>query len=364
MGIRSVIEPHPVVFDRIARIAAATAKADVAFITLRVDHKLSIIGTFGIYLHKTQGNWDQGFDLVRRTSMSYIANVARDPNFKNHPLLKAAPYTRTLVHVPVQGRHADIEAAISLVNVGMKWPLSAATTAILTDLAMLVGDTLRHTNTIPDSAATPASASDTPQRGLMEAAPATPPAKLSATDTATDTAGQFLFATLKQKTSIRNRKDVSYITLRNWSATIKDHQIKALRIAKLNPDPQFVEDIADEICTQVRKLFGKAHFDGVAPVPCGHSKGNTCLSVLVSKKLASKLDVAFIDALRGVKREGSSHPAKNADLKKPKLATKQRYNSVLLVDDVATSGRHIELSVQALSEIAQHVTAIAWIGSV
>jgi len=54
-----------------------------------------------------------------------------------------------------------------------------------------------------------------------------------------NTAAKFLLKTLHKRTALRNRKDVSYVTLRTWSKTIKEHQLGALQIIKSDPDPEF-----------------------------------------------------------------------------------------------------------------------------
>jgi predicted amidophosphoribosyltransferase len=156
---------------------------------------------------------------------------------------------------------------------------------------------------------------------------------------------------------------VSFVTLRTWNKSIKQHQMSALKIVKSDPDPLFVDAVAGEMAEHVRRLFGVPRVGCVVPVPGGHSKGEECLSVQLARALALKLKVPFVDALSQPPRKGRSHPRKNAELKAPKLVTDQAHESVLLIDDVATSGRHIELAVQSLRTMAQHVTAIAWIGA-
>ncbi|MBR2536622.1 MAG: hypothetical protein IKE66_11175 [Hyphomicrobium sp.] len=346
-------EQLPQIYHRVARIAAATAKSEAGFVTLRIGRKLCIIGTHGTFLGGKQGNWDDVPAMGRIPNMTFIANVRRDANFKNHPLLTAAPFMRNLVHVPVHGHHADVEASISLANIGMKWPLTATVTGILTELAMLVGDAIEMDKTFPQEVG-PSSA--TPE-GFSEARTASP-----APDASIDTSGKFLLSTLLNRTSIRNRKDVAFITLRTWSKTIKDHQIKALTIAKKNPDGNFVDAIAEEIAQQVRKIFGNPRFSVVVPVPCGHSKEHECLSVQIARRVAQLLEVPFDRVFEHVDREGTSHPRKNVMLKPPKLKSTQKFESVLVLDDVATSGRHIELSVMSLRRIADHIAALAWIG--
>lgn len=353
MSAFSAPQPLPEIYNRIARIAAATAKSDVAFVTLRINRKLIVIGTHGMYVRPQDGNWDPVQKLVRVANITFVANVKRDANFKNHPLLTAAPFSKNLLHVPVQGNDADVEAAISLVNIGMKWPLTATVTGILTELAMLVGDALRMDGTVSTRGNDQtAEATD----GFSETQTTTPDAA------AVDTSGRFLLSTLLHKTSIRHRNDVVYITLRRWSKSIKNYQLKALTICKTNPDSKFVDAIAKEVATHVRQIFGGPRFGCVMPVPCGHSKTTDCMAVQIAKRVALILDVPFVDGLEGSSRPGTSHPRKNARLSAPKLKTARKFESVLLLDDVASSGRHIELSVLTLHKIAKHITAIAWIG--
>lgn len=352
MTHRSAIEQLTSLFDRVARIAAAAAHAQVAFVTLRRGRSLCIVGTYGIYLRKFDESWDMGRQLVRRQIMTYVANAHRDPNLKGHPLLKAAPFTKSLVHVPVQGRYEDTEAAITIINPEIKWPFSGATCAMLTDLAMLIGDALLAVDEVPDC--------QTIQevRSHLREAAAHPPVIERH-----DTSGLFLLSTLAKRTSIRNRKDVSYVTLRTCAKPIKEFQLNALKILKVNPDPAFIDQVAIEMAAHVKRLFGVPRVGCLVPVPCGHSGTNECLSVLITRSLANKLNVPYVDALAHQPRKGRSHPRKNAVLDRPKLVSDTAHESVLLIDDVATSGRHIELAVQSLRSQAQHVTAIAWIGA-
>ena len=340
---------------RVARIAAGTVKAPVAIITLRQNRKLMMLGAHGIYFGKFDESWEMGADLHRRQSMSFVANVAKDPNFTNHPILKAAPFARSLAHVPVQGQHADLEAAITIINPDIKWPFNASVSALLMDLAMLVGDTLKASEfSAPDVEESQAALPP----GLNETA-----LPLSVAIESKDTAGQFLLSTLRPRTSIRSRQDVSFVTLRTWSKAIKPYQMSALKIVKKGADQKFVDQVAQEMATHVRSIFGEPRVSGVVPVPCGHSRSVFCLSVRIAQAVARILDVPFMELLQNVERSGSSHPRKNTELTAPVLQDGASVVSLLLVDDVATSGRHIELAVKSLRNRAQHVAAIAWIGA-
>ena len=345
-------QPFPQLYDRVARIAAATTKSEVAFVTVRMGRKLTVIGSHGVYFETKDGDWDGGPNVSRIGNMAFIPNVKRDANFKDHPLLTAAPFAKTLLHVPARRLRTDVEASITLINIDMKWPLTATITAVLTDLAMLIGDAIEMDTTFPELVDGAAHAGGFEEHRIESEEPSS----------TTDTSGQFLLSTLLQRTSIRSRKEVAYITLRTWSKPIKTHQIKALAISKIRPDERFVECVATEIAQHVRKFFGNPRFSAVVPVPCGHCKHDGCLSVRIAKQVGQILEIQFVDALERENRQGSSHPRKNVGLRAPKLKTAQKFESILLIDDVATSGRHMELAVMSLRHISEHITAIAWIG--
>ena len=167
--------------------------------------------------------------------------------------------------------------------------------------------------------------------------------------------------TLIERSPIRARRDMSYLTLRSWRGPIKDYQIKALRALKAAPPDAFVESIAMEIETAVGRVIGKSAFGAVTPMPCGHSRIERCLSVRIAERVAGRLGVPMVEAFESVRRPGVSHPIDNA--RRPLLRLARGVEAqVLLVDDVATSGRHLEEAVALLRPHAAAVFPVAWIG--
>ena len=74
------------------------------------------------------------------------------------------------------------------------------------------------------------------------------------------------------------------------------------------------------------------------------------------------LGINYEDAFETIEVTGSSHPKTN--LKRPKMRmAKVPIGPILLVDDVATSGAHIEEATMALRKHDLAVTSIAWIGA-
>ncbi len=176
-------------------------------------------------------------------------------------------------------------------------------------------------------------------------------------------ASEFLLETLVRRRALRSRNGVSYVTLRAWRQPVREHQIKALRAIKRLRPHALAAEIASEIADDVGALFGAGGFRAVVPMPCGHSKAGKCLSAEIARSLARMLSLPVAHALALSEERGSSHPKTNAKRAAMRLAAPVE-GPVLLVDDVATSGRHIEEASSLLraQKPGCGVLAVAWIG--
>ena len=171
----------------------------------------------------------------------------------------------------------------------------------------------------------------------------------------------FLLETLVQRRALRSRKGVSFITLRAWRQPIRAHQIRALKAIKRSAPAAIAAEVAEELHADLAALFGAAAFRAVIPVPCGHSSARGCLSHAIALELGQRINLPVIAALAMPPLAGSSHPKTNA--RRPPMTLQRAIEGpVLLVDDVATSGRHIEEACQLLRAGAGSVLAMAWIG--
>lgn len=175
-----------------------------------------------------------------------------------------------------------------------------------------------------------------------------------------DVALRLLLDTLVEKPLLRNRGQVAYIASRTWRKDLKEYQIRALVTVKAHGAEVAARFIAGELSKVVTRTFGRK-FESVVPVPCGSSGRSNCLSYEIGREMARLLDVRFEPILvsDGAK-PGSSHPAKNVALKPYKLTSVPSGN-VLLVDDVASSGRHLELAYTVLSNSGANVNTAVWI---
>jgi predicted amidophosphoribosyltransferase len=172
---------------------------------------------------------------------------------------------------------------------------------------------------------------------------------------------EFLLETLVQRRALRSRKDVSYVTLRSWRQSIRAHQISALKAIKRNAPNGIAAEIAAEMAADINSLFGAGGFRAIVPVPCGHSASDRCLSVSVAQALGRDLNLPVAHVLAMQPEKGSSHPKSNVKRAAMSMLAKVE-GPVLLIDDVATSGRHIEEATLLLRASGASVLAIAWIG--
>jgi PAS domain-containing protein len=171
----------------------------------------------------------------------------------------------------------------------------------------------------------------------------------------------FLLETLVRRRTIRQRKQTSFVVLRAWRQIIKPYQITALKALKQNIPPTFAHEIAKEITAEVESLFGITGFKAIVPMPCGHSKGASCLSVEIARALSQISGLPVIQAFISEPLKGVSHPKENAK-RPPMRMTRIITEPVLLIDDVVTSGAHIEEAVALLKPTCGAVLPIAWLG--
>jgi hypothetical protein len=174
-----------------------------------------------------------------------------------------------------------------------------------------------------------------------------------------DMLADFLLETLVARQRILARGAISYQACRTWRGPIKPHQVKALKLLKTDPPVGFVNRIADELIAHVSRAVGVSVFASVAAVPCGHS-GPGCLSDRIGRAVAERAGLPFVDVFVPLQVSGSSHPKTNTIRPRMRFRTEPPA-SVLLVDDVATSGAHLAEATRLLREQGTATFPLAWI---
>lgn len=172
----------------------------------------------------------------------------------------------------------------------------------------------------------------------------------------------FLAETLIVHERLQHRNDTSYVGVRRWRSAIRKYQIAALRALKDDPPDAFVRMIAAEMVATVRKVYGSPGDCVIIPVPCGHS-GENCLAHRLAQAVGELLHVPVVHAfapIEGVR--GRSHPRKNG--RRAPMKLKQFVSQrVILVDDVSTSGSHIDEAASVLRKTASSVWPVVWIAA-
>jgi hypothetical protein len=176
-----------------------------------------------------------------------------------------------------------------------------------------------------------------------------------------DPTSAFLIKTLRCKRTLHDRNGVTFATLKSWRSPIKEFQVAALTALKRNPPCALVDEVGAEMVRSASQIYGHRAFSCVVPVPGGNSGMRDSLSVRLGANIADGLGCEFAPVLGFEAVGGASTPKKSAKLK-PFWLTREVHGSVLLVDDVASSGRHLELAYEALTRGGARVVAMAWIG--
>jgi predicted amidophosphoribosyltransferase len=82
--------------------------------------------------------------------------------------------------------------------------------------------------------------------------------------------------------------------------------------------------------------------------------------VEIGRAVGAKLGLPVVHLFKSVPLKGTSHPKKNA--RRPPLTLLEApRRPTLVIDDVATSGAHLEQAVKLLRPTAGMVFAVAWI---
>lgn len=278
--------------------------------------------------------------------------------------LPAFPGSIALVcsdHREKVSRPADILSNLSLLAPGIAH--------IIELLGLLASETERWQSAERDSRAPEASA---PLFAFAESRVASPPPPAFASDrkeASDDGALQgaavvrnFLTESLVSNVRFLQRDGLGFHALRRWRAPIKQWQLLAVKQLKQARDPLFADMIADEVAESAVTLHGRGSAACVAAVPCGHS-GSGCLSEMIAKRVAERLDLPFVEAFEPIAVKGSSHPRRNASRPAMRSALTIR-EPVLLVDDIATTGSHIVEAKRRLRETSPAVFPLVWLANI
>jgi len=161
--------------------------------------------------------------------------------------------------------------------------------------------------------------------------------------------------------SVYSRNDVAYVIARSWRADVKKSDVGALKEAKRCCAPAVLGAAAADLVAVARTLGGPLTGWTVTTVPCGHSRRHDCFGKQLAQHVADRLGLPFLEVWADRFVSGVSHPKEFAKL--PALEWRAvPPGPMLLVDDVATSGWHIEEGLTALRGHDVAALGLVWIG--
>ena len=172
---------------------------------------------------------------------------------------------------------------------------------------------------------------------------------------------EFLSLTLRTTRRTFWRGNVEYSICRTWRAPMKKVQLAAVHMAKASLSFAVVKLAARQIAVLASKKFGSS-IASVVAVPCGHSPDNSCMSQAIAHEVAKELKIPYVQAFphSGLTEQSGRHKAKKVTA--PDHLKETPISPALLVDDVATTGTHIEVYANALKSKGITTYSIAWIG--
>lgn len=166
---------------------------------------------------------------------------------------------------------------------------------------------------------------------------------------------------LVDRPAIYSRNGVAYAVARNWRVSARDDQLAELKRAKAGGCCDTCEAASDAVAALIVKLFGPPVGSCVTSIACGHSRVPDCLSRRMGEAVAARLAIPFVQVWADRFVSGSSHPKQFANLPPLKWINLPDCRT-FVIDDVATSGWHMEEALGALRMAGVEAFGVAWIG--
>jgi hypothetical protein len=331
--------------DIICELAVQACYAELACVVRCIDKTESqILGAEGTNATMLAGNATIALLDDQSRPMVNFPKVRIEKWFASHPLFSIAPDAKQLRVISVPSNEGSQTYIAVISNTNSKLPLDVRRLLKLAMLASAIVDQ-------PNSHVKASASLIADQVGFRE----------EAHPVGADAILSFLARTMPKIPALKGRNDFAYLVVRRWKSNFKDVQLAAIKGLKISPSAETISFAASEIVESVEKLFSKASFSCVVPVPGSSSGTANSLSSRIAEQVAQTMGLPFNNCLLGEIELGSSHPKKSIKLK-PYKVTKPLSGQVLLVDDIATTGSHLIAARDALKLAGVGVFAVAWIG--
>ena len=165
---------------------------------------------------------------------------------------------------------------------------------------------------------------------------------------------------LVDRPKIFRRNTVSYMTAKTWRREIKHQQIEAIRRAKQFYEWPTLSKASADICAMMSALFGKPSDVLLTSIPCGHSRASNCFSTRLGQSVAAALGLPYRPVWAHRFLNGSSHPTQSRRLE-PLRRLFDPVGAVIVVDDIISTGTHMEQALLDLRRTGNVAAGFAWI---
>lgn len=162
---------------------------------------------------------------------------------------------------------------------------------------------------------------------------------------------------LAYRPTLYRRNAVSWVSVR---ADAKGADLARLKLCKAAVDQTVISAAAGEIAGLLRLLFG--YFAGwiATSVACGHRRRPDCFGKRLGGAVADELGLGFREIFEDRFVDGVSHPKEFSKL--PPLQYRDKPAApMLVVDDIATSGWHVEEALGMIRALGLQAFGAVWI---
>ncbi len=343
--------------QRLIDVALSISRAPIVALVARSDNNTSILASNGIpelRLLTPLASWRE---IAIMKNGAVVFEDASKSEWQNHPIVKSLEIkwlAAVVLPLYLHGITVSIicldprSGGIERYDVADRLQKLASLAADEIQMLGVLGSKLGFGKaTFHAAAATPASRDDSNRRSIEDE---DHPAVVT----------DFLLSTLIERRRLLTRANTPYHGIMTWRRSIKSTQISALRSLKGNLSQNFVDRVCNVLCPTALQLFNSVPASIVA-VPCGNS-GPDCLSERLAQRLAIQMDRRWVRAFAPLPKTGGSHPKANMKRQKVELIEIPP-GPVLLIDDVATSGAHIDEAASALRAAGVGVFSMVWIAA-
>ena len=370
-----------VALDDICRMAARITKSDIVCIVSGIsESRAAICGAVGTNVVILDGR--VVVPTLDRRLLIVCSDLKMTDWFHDHALASIAPFASSLIVVLIENNPSMPTYYLALFNPRTSYQKDTAILATLSELSRIARSLLSQKRSVNQRTSVNSSEIAPPiaSHGLEETSSPTAYRATTLSSSVIKKEGLFenvahqsveiiddplllfLKRSLIKRRSLNTRKSTVFVTLRTWRKSAKDTQIDALKSLKLECSSLAIHSVASELVDAIVELYSGIPFSAVIPIPGGHSGREDSFSFLLAKEIARLLSLPFLSPLVGKVKRGSSHPKESASL--PAYRVQGTVSGpVLLIDDVVSSGVHMEKAIVALKNAGASPLAIAWIGS-